>query len=175
MDETLQQIRGDLVPAETESTRVKQMIIANQEAARQSEAEELRLKQRRTELEQQLADLEPEEAALDREDRDLDRRCASVRSALNEIQKGRATASLGSFRLSDSLDGVEKLESQHANVVDLERKAAQMMKQYHQALEELRTIRRQKIVHQHQSLLAIIEQKDDKLMQRCRSIFIRED
>jgi hypothetical protein len=82
---------------------------------------------------------------------------------------------LGSFRLSDSLDGVEKLESQHANGVDLERKAAQMMKQCHQALEELPTIRRQKVGQQHQSLLAIIEQKEDKLMQLHMSIFIRED
>jgi hypothetical protein len=57
----------------------------------------------------------------------------------------------------------------------LERKAAQMMKQCHQALKELPTIRRQKAGQQHQSLLAIIEQKEDKLMQLHRSIFIRED
>jgi hypothetical protein len=67
------------------------------------------------------------------------------------------------------------LESQHANGVDLERKAAQMMKQCHQALEELRKIRRQKVGQQHQSSLAIIEQKEDKLMELHRNIFIRED
>jgi hypothetical protein len=61
MDNTLQQIHSDLARAETESTRVKQMIIADREAARQSDAEELRLEQRRTELEQWLADLEAEE------------------------------------------------------------------------------------------------------------------
>jgi hypothetical protein len=48
-----------------------------------------------------------------------------------------------------------------------------MMKQCHTALEELRAVRRQKVGEQHKSLLALIEQKEDKLMQLHRSIFTR--
>jgi hypothetical protein len=47
-----------------------------------------------------------------------------------------------------------------------------MMKQCHQALGELRTTRRKKLGQQRQSLLAIIKQKEDKLMQLHGSILL---
>lgn len=73
----------------------------------------------------------------------------------------------------ESVEGVERFGGQHANVVELERRAAQMMKQCHTALEELRAIRRQKVGDQHTALLALIEQKEDKLIQLHRSIFTK--
>ena len=175
METTLQKMRGDLSSAEAESTRVKQLLIADKEAAKQSELEESRLEKKRAELEKQLADLEEEEASLDREEKELDKRCASVRSALDEVQRRRVSAVNGSFKMPDTLDGIETLEGSHANVAELERRAGKLMKKCHSALEELRRVRREKVGEEHRALLDLIEQKEDKLMALHRSIFIKDD
>jgi hypothetical protein len=67
--------------------------------------------------------------------------------------------------LSDSTKGVEKLEEQCVNVLELERRAA---------LEEVRIARTQKVGEHQTSLLASIEQKEDKLMQFHSSVDLTE-
>jgi hypothetical protein len=58
--------------------------------------------------------------------------------------------------LGNSTKGGEKLEEQCVNVLELERRAA---------FEEVRIVRTQKVGEQQKSLLASMEQKEDKLMQ----------
>jgi hypothetical protein len=148
----LRKMGADFAAAETRYNPVKQILITDQQRAKESEVEGQRLGQRATELERQLADLKAEEAAS----------CASVRSALDEVQSTRVSSST-SFRMSDSINGVETLEGEHANVVKSKTKSS--------LNDERSTVKRHKVVEQHQSLLALMRQNKDKVMQLHRSIF----
>ena len=175
LESTLNKMRNELSLAENESNRIKQLVLTEKESFKFNQLEEQKLEKKRIELEKQLMDLENEENQLDNEERELDKKCASVRAALDEVQRRRITSGSGSFKLSDTLEGIDNIEKNHSSVLELEKKASKLMKKCQDALEELRNIRRDKIGPENLELLQMIEKKEDQLMNLHKNLFIKND